>query len=437
MSLFNKKLLEKLSDYRALKLIDSDSEFNLRQHLINENLNERNFGQYIFYVIGGIIMIFGMLLLIKYNWDYMPDIFRLTLGFVPLIGFLISGTYFFVAKNPPSYFHEIIPLVGVAGVISSIAVVSQVYHIEGDYLKFIFVVTCLSFPLVFIFNSGLASLSLICLFLNVGNSSFGYMSLFLCFITLSCVGYLLYHYVKGILDSYKLIALSLSILIVPFEMIVSLNLPSESYKYIPFTYTLTLAIFILFISGFAKRNSYHHNIILSVLSVGLMIFFSGIFSPSIRETHFENIIFEFINTQNIQAMILMSFLFCVYTIVLLKVVFNKDSIRPYVYLSLFPLFPLIMMFLNREINPQIISTIRISSEIFVLSAGLYFILDAMKRLSRLDMNFGVILISILLVTEFVSNVNSILFSAIGFLILGALFILLNRKLNTMKRKAIK
>ncbi len=172
MARFEKQLKEHLPEYESAGLLDAAARRRFEVYLDEKKQAflraDRQRAQSVLYTVATAILALGIILLISYNWDIFSKTTRLAVGSTPL---LASGAlacwYFLTRERRRVLWRELIPLLNIAGVITSIAVCSQIYHIEGNFSVFMRTVVLLTALLPFIFNSGIcAAVGTVLLFLG-------------------------------------------------------------------------------------------------------------------------------------------------------------------------------------------------------------------------------------------------------------------------------
>jgi len=111
-----------------------------------------------FGVIGALLVGMGIVLIIAHNWDVLPKPMKLFLGLGPLlVSQIIAG--FIVVKNIQSQaWREATGVIMIFAVATAIAIVSQVYNIHGNFARFLMVWALLALPVMYVLQSRIASL---------------------------------------------------------------------------------------------------------------------------------------------------------------------------------------------------------------------------------------------------------------------------------------
>lgn len=186
-------ILSELPQLRAKGVIAEECADNLERYY-REKRNDLPGEQKIFTLLPGLLGVVliagGLILFLNHNWEIFPKVLRIGISTVPLlIGAVIS--FFTLLKNKGTLWKESSAILTATGAAALIAMLSQIYHQNGELHEFLFGVLLLSVPLLYIFNSiGLATLYVFwSCFINNWSSPLWYNSVVL----LAFAPYLLYH----------------------------------------------------------------------------------------------------------------------------------------------------------------------------------------------------------------------------------------------------
>lgn len=154
MKIFEQLLLKKLPDYAAEGLIDPDSRARLDAYLQAQVRAGSAMWWWVLYVLGGILVSVGAILLVRNNWYEFSPATRLFLGAVPFLVSVGLGVWT-LARRQDSLWAVFVPLLNIAGVMCAIAVTAQVYQLPPNMHLFLRVVLILVMPLPFLFRTQL------------------------------------------------------------------------------------------------------------------------------------------------------------------------------------------------------------------------------------------------------------------------------------------
>lgn len=109
-------------------------------------------------IIGVTLVGLGLMLIIAYNWDSMPDSLRLATALLPLVIAQVIGAYsLWHSKNDT--WRESSALSILFGIGIAMALISQIYQMDSSLQDFLQWWICLAIPLIYIFHSGVTSLA--------------------------------------------------------------------------------------------------------------------------------------------------------------------------------------------------------------------------------------------------------------------------------------
>ena len=119
----------------------------------------RNFGFVILATLGSALVAAGVVLLIAHNWDEFSRPARSVFAFLPLIASQALVAFVLLRRDGSKPWRESAAIFNVAGIGTSIALVSQTYQIHGSLANFILVWMLLSLPLIYLLRTTLGAAS--------------------------------------------------------------------------------------------------------------------------------------------------------------------------------------------------------------------------------------------------------------------------------------
>ncbi|MDD2478413.1 MAG: DUF2157 domain-containing protein [Victivallaceae bacterium] len=152
---FMEWLLKELPKLRENAVIDQTAEERLREHYqsqLNAAPSTQKYLVSVLAVFGACLICLGMILLIAFNWDMLPKSLRLGMAFVPLLSATVLGG-FTIVKKKDNRWREASAVSVMAGVITLTALISQIYHLSGTMAEFMSLILAVTFPLFYIFRS--------------------------------------------------------------------------------------------------------------------------------------------------------------------------------------------------------------------------------------------------------------------------------------------
>jgi uncharacterized membrane protein len=103
--------------------------------------------------IGSALVGAGIILLIAHNWDEFSRGARSTIAFLPLLVAQGLGLFVLLRCNGSSAWRESVAIFNIASVGTAISLISQAYQIQGSFADFMFVWMLLSIPMVYLFQT--------------------------------------------------------------------------------------------------------------------------------------------------------------------------------------------------------------------------------------------------------------------------------------------
>jgi uncharacterized membrane protein len=154
-----KNILEELQELEKAGIISADISDRIENYYREkEKVQPGGRMNIVFAVLGTLLVSLGIILIVAHNWDTLSRPLKLCISFIPVLtGQLLCGYTLYkkagnvVWKESSSTF-----LFFAAG--ACLALVSQTYHIPGSVADFVFTWMLLVFPLIYIMRSSISSL---------------------------------------------------------------------------------------------------------------------------------------------------------------------------------------------------------------------------------------------------------------------------------------
>lgn len=112
----------------------------------------------IFGILGALLVGTGILLILAHNWDTLPKMGKTALAFFLLMASQFLCGYVVLKKSDHAVWRESAAAFLSLSLASCISLISQIYHISGDFKVFILTWSLLTLPLVYIMRSSVAGL---------------------------------------------------------------------------------------------------------------------------------------------------------------------------------------------------------------------------------------------------------------------------------------
>lgn len=151
-------LLNELPGLREQQIISAETEDALRKHYTAELVPGRNYFLLALGILGLALVGGGIILIFNYNWDMLNQTQRIGISFLPLLlGFAVS--LFTLIRGKTQLWREASAILTAVGSAVAVALLSQIYQLNGSLSDYMTLVLITSLPLIFIFDSiGLAAL---------------------------------------------------------------------------------------------------------------------------------------------------------------------------------------------------------------------------------------------------------------------------------------
>jgi uncharacterized membrane protein len=425
-----------LSDVQELvkaDVISEESASRIIEYYQKKEDSPKNRLYIIFGVFGAILLGLGAFLIISQNWEKLSTTVKTVMAFTPMVVGQIFCVYVLLNKQESIAWKEGVSAFLFFSVGGCISLVSLIYDIPSDEIKFILTWMLLTIPLVYIMKSSIVSLmytigiTFYAIFADSGASVFFstsdpniYWVLFLL---------VLPHYYSLLREKTESIFMSLHHWIIPGSLIISMGIVAEDNSMI-----MVLAYFFLFslfyllgTSGFfAKKkplvNGY--KLLGSLGSIILLLVMS--FKPFWKEIRTEKYqLAEIYISPEFIATIAIFLIAAVILIVQIK----KRSLKHMNPQA--PLFILIFLtYLIGTVSPVAVIIINI----LILVLGVLTVRAGVRQDHLGVLNYGLIVIAALAVCRFFDEDLSLVLRGTMFVVVGIGFFATNYYL-IVKRKA--
>jgi uncharacterized membrane protein len=154
----SKQLLKDLPDLIKAEVITEEAAERIRSYYSGQNPQSTNRLFIVFGILGALLVSMGIVLIIAHNWDALPKVVKLAIGFLPLLAGQVATGILILKKSRDRTWKEGTGTFLFVAVAISISIVSQVYNIQGNLGNFLLVWMALSLPIVYALRSSMASL---------------------------------------------------------------------------------------------------------------------------------------------------------------------------------------------------------------------------------------------------------------------------------------
>ncbi|MCB0398608.1 MAG: DUF2157 domain-containing protein [Winogradskyella sp.] len=154
------KLSNEISELLENNIISQQVASNITAYYKSKEDNQPNRLFTVFGVLGATLVGLGIILILAHNWDNFSRPIKTFFAFLPLvIGQILSG--FTILKKKSQAWKESSGTFLFFTIGSSIALVSQIYNIPGDLGSYLFTWIVLALPLIYLLNSKAVSILII------------------------------------------------------------------------------------------------------------------------------------------------------------------------------------------------------------------------------------------------------------------------------------
>ncbi len=139
-------------------IISKENADDIRQYYQSKNEGSSNRLFLVFGLLGAVLVGLGIILIIANNWDSFSKVTKTVLAFVPLVIGQGFCTYSLLKMPDNKTWREAASSFTFFAVGAGIALISQIYHIQGSTAEFLLTWMLLTLPLVYVMNSSMTSL---------------------------------------------------------------------------------------------------------------------------------------------------------------------------------------------------------------------------------------------------------------------------------------
>jgi uncharacterized membrane protein len=152
------KITNELQELLKANVVTAETVEKIRQYFDEKKQGNQNRLSSVFGILGAILVGLGIILVFAHNWDTLSRLTKTLLSFLPLItGQLFCG-YSLLKKSESTAWRESSGVILFFAVGSSISLIAQVYNIPGDLNSFLMTWMLLCLPLVYLPKSSIVSL---------------------------------------------------------------------------------------------------------------------------------------------------------------------------------------------------------------------------------------------------------------------------------------
>lgn len=375
----------------------------------------------VFGVLGAILVGLGIILIISHNWDQLSRTIKTFIAFLPLVIGQIIGLFVLLKKEKSTAWREAVSAFIFFSVGASIAMISQIYNIPGDLGVFMLTWMLLCLPLIYVMRSSIASLLYI-----VGITYYacqtGYFShppkeSFIYWLLLIAV---LPHYYLLYKKSATSNFMRFHNWIVPLSITIVLGIVSDKNEILlPIAYCSLFGLFYLIGSlPFLDKHKLWNNGYKAIGSLGSIVLLLILsFNDFWKELRSENLAFFEVVTS--PEFLTSSILVLIASYLLYKIWKGKDFSEINPIGGLFLLF--ILIFIIGTVST--VAVVLINILLFII--GVLHIREGAKRNHLGILNYGLLIITALVISRFFDTNLSFVLRGILFIGVGISFFATN------------
>lgn len=419
----NSKLETQLTELLEADIITSDTAQKITVFYHTKEQTKPNRLFTIFGVLGALLSGLGIILIIAHNWDDMPRSIKTFLAFLPLIIGQIACAYSLFKNKSPTWIESSATFL-ILAVGATISLVSQIYNIPGNLSDFLLVWAAITAPLMYLLRSNLAVIIHLVLatwyacdlgyFYN-SHVPWWYLALF---------AWVIPYYINLQKENSKTNIAGVLNWLVPLSLVIVLGAftNGDSLAFIMYLAFFGLLYNIgqlpLFKNQKLRRNG--HTIIGSLGTIFLLttLTFEWFWKDAIRES------FDGVD-------VLITVLFFLSGVIVLAYLYSKKQIQNF---NLFQYAFLVIGLLYLTKNLGYIHGIVITN-ILVAALGLFTIRIGINKNSYAILNYGLLIITGLIVCRFFDTNLDFVFRGILFISVGVGFFFANYLLLKKQRKS--
>ena len=398
------------------ELISQDTAVRIADYYLNKDSNQSKSRLLIvFAILGAILVGLGIILILAHNWDDLSTTVKTMFAFLPMvIGQLICGFVLVKLKESVAWREGSTAFLFFA-VGASISLISQIYNIPGNLSSFMLAWMLLILPLVYLMNSSITSLLyLIGITFYACETEYWTMPYHESLMYYLLLLLALPHYYTLYKNKPDSNFFTFHNWLIPLSLIITLGINANE-----FTELMYIAYFSLFgiffilgnIEIFSKKNLFGNTYRLfgGLGTVVLLLFLSFDFGwEFIRNSNYD--IAELLFSREL----IVATILTIIATVLLVPEHKKNGLREFNPISIVFLLFIITFFIGKfsTISTPIIN-------IIILGIGILTIRNGAKLGSLGQLNYGLLIITALVICRFFDTdlsfiVRGILFVSVGF-----------------------
>jgi uncharacterized membrane protein len=151
-------IINELPALLKANVISEETAQKIKEYYTKDGDENQNKLFMIFGILGAILSGLGIILILAHNWDDLSNTTKSIISFLPLLIGQLFCSYSILKKSENPVWRESSAVFLFFGIGASISLIAQVYNIPGDLNSFIITWMLLSLPLVYLLRTSIVSL---------------------------------------------------------------------------------------------------------------------------------------------------------------------------------------------------------------------------------------------------------------------------------------
>lgn len=419
------KLQDNIKELIEAGVIDWKTGDKINKYYENKQSKNSNRVLVFFGILGSLLVGLGIILIVAHNWDRLSTSIKTLLAFTPLVLGQVICLVLKIKKNESQTWKEAASVFLFFAIGAAIAMVGQIWQIEGDVHQFVFTWLVLALPIMFLMPSSAVSLLILigATQLNwqaMGMRDVGDISNVLAYVPLKQLlvfsGPMSYYFLLQ-MKSPKSLFTDWHHYVIPIVAVIIII--RSTFNFGPFIVITFLATFgIIYNVGkrpFLENNSLRRNPYLVIGAMGtVVILYLTSFMAFWKDWTSKSVTIDY--TSNY-----ITFVLIIIWIILTVLFIMRKGIREInpiqVCLPFFLLFPF-------SVTTAYMAGM-IVSNLCLMAIGLYYFWQGHKTSKLTLLNFGMIIIAAVIITRFFEMDISFVSRGICFVLTGLAFFAAN------------
>lgn len=427
----NSKLIKELPELVENKVISQDVASKIEHYYQSKTSGNPNRLFTVFGILGSLLIGLGIILILAHNWDGFSKTVKTIFAFAPLvIGHILVG--FSILKDKSQTWKEASGVFLFFAVGSSIALVSQIYNIPGNFANYMLVWILLCVPLIYLLKAhALALLHIIYATIYACNYGYAYGSktpwLYLLLIAL-----FLPYYIKLLKNRPKANITSVFNWLLPLSLVITFGAFIAKFDELIFlSYSILFGLFYnlgklpRFDNLKLRQNGYLVLGSLGTVVLLLIASFRWIWDDVLQIKSFVVVETTLVSVLFIATISVLIYLF-------LKKRVDKFNLFHFIFIIMTVLF---FVGLANDITPTIITNV------LLLILGINAIKMGIDKMHFGVLNYGLVIITALIFCRFFDTEMSFVIRGLLFVIVGVGFFVTNyimlKKQKSKENKTLK